>query len=102
MGKGTGPRSHRPGSGLNKRALRLTSWNNIPVPKWWIPGLRKGNTGELQASFFFPKKAKKCSRTTGVCQKDPGANLKEHLPAEYETIPASIRIIYPASSKGTI
>ena len=39
--------------------------------------------------FFFPQKAKKCSRTTGICQKDPEANLKEHLPAKYETIPAS-------------
>lgn len=54
--KRTGPRSHRAGSGLNKTALRPTSWNNIPVPKWWIPGLRKGNTGELETSFFFPRK----------------------------------------------
>lgn len=99
--KGAGPRSHRAGTGLNKSALRPTCWIHILVPKWQIPGLRKGKHRWV-GDIFFSQKAKKCSKTAGVCQKDPGANLKRHLPATYKTIPASVRIIYPASLKGTI
>jgi hypothetical protein len=53
--------------------------------------------GKIQVSLrhlLFLLKARKCSKTPGVCPKDPGANLKRRLPAKQRTMPALIRKIY--------